>query len=114
MPTTRARQLRANPTDAEKALWRHLRQRQLNGVRFRRQQPLGAYVVDFISFDAMLVVEVDGGQHATADESARDAFIRGEGFQVLRFWNNDVLSNIEGVLMTIAAAAQPSPGAVPD
>ena len=98
-----ARDLRKNPTDAEAKLWQHLRHKQLDGYRFRRQHPLGQYVVDFICLDAMLVIEVDGGQHAefTRRDERRTAFLEKQGFRVLRFWNNEVLGNINGVITTI-------------
>jgi very-short-patch-repair endonuclease len=96
---TRARELRNNPTDAERVLWRQLRFWQLDGYKFRRQQPLGRYVVDFVCLEKRVVVEVDGGQHAeqVALDAERDRWLRDEGFVVLRFWNNDVLKNIDGV-----------------
>jgi len=109
-PIQQARNLRANMTDAEKALWRRLRNRQLNGHRLRRQVPLGEYIVDFACFDPKLVIELDGGQHAhagnrTADKE-RTAWLEGEGFLVLRFWKNDVLQNIDGVVGVIATAQE--------
>ncbi len=74
----------------------------MEGLKFRRQQPIGSYIVDFVCFSKMLVIEVDGGQHAENEkDKQRDAWLRGEGFKVLRFWNNEVLQNIEGVLETI-------------
>ncbi|HWA47774.1 MAG TPA: DUF559 domain-containing protein [Dongiaceae bacterium] len=90
-------------TDAEQALWRSLRDRQLDGYRFRRQVPIGGYIVDFACLDVGLVVEVDGGQHAIhADgDKVRDAWLAKEGYRVVRFWNNDVLGNREGVLLKI-------------
>jgi len=99
--TARARALRLNMTDAERLLWRRLRAEQL-GVKFRRQTPIGPYIVDFVCIPGSLVVEVDGGQHNGAESDLRrDAFLQRQGYTVLRFWNNDVLSNIEGVLVTI-------------
>ena len=99
---TRARRLRANLTDAERALWRELRQRQL-GWRFRRQFPIPPYVVDFACIEARLLVEADGGQHALSGrDRRRDARLRALGWRVLRFWNNDILQNRAGVLQTIA------------
>lgn len=93
-------------TAAEQALWRNLRDRQLEGHRFRRQVPIGRYIVDFACLDMGLVVEVDGGQHEIrADgDKVRDAWLAKEGYRVLRFWNNDVLANREGVLLTIRDA----------
>ena len=98
-----SRNLRKNPTDAEAKLWHHLRRKQLDGYRFRRQHPLGQYVVDFICLEAMLVIEVDGGQHAKfiRRDERRTAFLEKQGFRVLRFWNNEVLGNINGVITTI-------------
>jgi len=103
MSTTRAQQLRGNQTDAEGLLWSRLRDRQLDDFKFRRQSPIGRYVVDFICMEPRLIVEVDGGQHAvqTRRDGARSAWMAGQGLQVIRFWNNDVLGNIEGVLTVI-------------
>jgi very-short-patch-repair endonuclease len=107
----RAKQLRTLMTDAERRLWYVLRSRGV-GVKFRRQVPLGPYIVDFVSFDAKVIVEVDGGQHAdNKRDVARDRYFTGRGYRVLRFWNNDVLSNPEGVLESIDAVIHPSPGA---
>lgn len=109
--TAIARVLRKNSTDVERLLWRHLRAGRFAGYRFRRQQPLGPYVVDFACFEARLVIELDGGQHADQEEAdkIRDQWLNGQGFQVLRFWNNEVLTNLEGVLQCIHAALPPSP-----
>ena len=104
MVDERARILRKNMTDAERRLWRHLRQRQLDGDKFRRQVRIGPYIADFACLDLLIVIEVDGGQpaEARAYDSRRDDYMRGQGFRVLRFWNNDVLSNMEGVWEAIA------------
>ena len=98
----RARRLRRASTEAEKLLWQKLRARQLGGAKFRRQTPIGPYIVDFVSFEHKLVLEIDGGQH---NESAgrqhdikRTTWLEDQGFRVLRFWNNQVLANLEGVL----------------
>ena len=103
-----AAHLRANMTAAERLLWSRLRRRQIGGVRFRRQVPLGAFIVDFACFAARLIVEIDGGQHALAAgrerDAARDAWLVGQGFRVLRFWNHEVLGNLDGVLAVIDAA----------
>ena len=100
----RARELRKNMTDAEQTLWRRLRGEQLGG-HFRRQAPIGSYIVDFVSFHHRLIIELDGGQHGEANQAAYDlertAFLQGEGFRVLRFWNHEVLQNREGVLQRI-------------
>ena len=92
-------------TDAERRLWQSLRQRQLNGYKFRRQQPLGPYIVDFVCFEARLIVELDGSQHQQQEayDHARDAWLRQQGYRVLRFWNNAVFENHDGVLMSILA-----------
>jgi very-short-patch-repair endonuclease len=103
-----ARRLRLTPTDAEIRLWSRLRRRQLDGFRFRRQHPLGPYVVDFFCAEAKLVVEVDGGQHAE-DDAARTRWIEARGYRVVRFWNNDVLANTDGVLRTILHALRAAP-----
>lgn len=100
-----ARHLRQNMTDAERHLWRQLRERQILGCKFRRQYPVGPYVADFACIEAMLVIEVDGGQHAgSAEDIKRTRLIETSGYCVLRFWNNDVLNNIEGVIGVIQAA----------
>lgn len=100
----RARFLRRNMTDAERRLWRNLRRRLL-GVHFRRQVPMGCYIVDFACLSRHIVIEVDGGQHLQSETDAlRDRWLRSQGFQVLRFWNHEVLKNMEGVLQAIALA----------
>ncbi len=111
MASTTARRLRQTPTDAEQRLWSQLRRRQIEGARFRRQAPIGSYVVDFVCFDAKLVIEVDGGQHAKQQDrdSRRTAWLETQGFRVLRFWNHEVLGNIEGVAEIIAGALRASP-----
>lgn len=96
-------ELRNNSTDVERLLWRHLRNSQLEGIKFRRQQPVETYIVDFVSFDKKLVVELDGGQHSnnTDYDTQRDICLKSNGFTVLRFWNNDVIENVEEVLEVI-------------
>ena len=91
-------------TDAERLLWHALRSKQLNGHRFRRQHPVGEYIADFVYIEQKIVVELDGGQHQEQLEydECRTAFLNRHGWQVLRFWNNDVLNNLHGVLSTIA------------
>jgi very-short-patch-repair endonuclease len=108
MNTQRARSLRATMTDAERALWQALRRKQLDAFRFRRQQPIGPYVADFYCAIARLVIEVDGGQHTGGIDAARDAWLAARGYRVLRFWNNDVLGNIEGVVAAIRLALEES------
>lgn len=105
-----ARQLRRSMTDAEKRLWYHLRDRQLNGVKFKRQQVLGRYIVDFVCFETRLVIELDGGQHLDRKaDISRDAWLRAQGFEVLRFWNNDVLKDTAAVPERIDELTAPSP-----
>jgi primosomal protein N' (replication factor Y) len=92
-------------TDAERALWRLLRHRQIKNLRFRRQVPIDHYIADFACLEARLIVEVDGGQHFESEtDRKRDAYLRSQGFRVLRLWNNDVLSNPDGVHRTIIEA----------
>jgi len=100
----RAHTLRVDQTDAEAQLWNRLRDRRLAGAKFRRQYPTGPYIVDFCCAERRLIVEVDGGQHSEADsgDERRSAYLASFGFKVLRFWNTDVLSNIESVLGQIA------------
>jgi very-short-patch-repair endonuclease len=104
--TQRARALRKNPTEAERALWKHLRMRQLEGHKFRRQQLLGAYIVDLVCLERKLIIEVDGGQHGeqVVSDAERTAWLEARGFRVLRFWNHDVLRNIEVVKEVIRGA----------
>jgi very-short-patch-repair endonuclease len=106
MPNQRARDLRRNLTNAERRLWSQLRLRQIEGHRFRRQRPVGPYVVDFICLEQRLVIEVDGGQHAerTSQDAKRDAWLRSQGYRILRYWNNEVLSQTEGVVQVIMGA----------
>jgi very-short-patch-repair endonuclease len=99
--TNRARALRRLPTDAERRLWYFLRRNHL-GFRFRRQFPLPPYFVDFACIEARLIVEADGGQHAVPGEhERRDAFLTSKGWRILRFWNNDILQNQDGVFRII-------------
>jgi len=99
-----ARQLRNEPTDAEKLLWLQLRKDQL-GFRFRRQLAIGAYIVDFACPVKNIIIELDGGQHVeqVAYDHARTEFLESQGYKVLRFWSNDILDNIEGVLQVIVS-----------
>ena len=112
MLTERARSLRRNLTEPEQRLWQKLRNRQLGGLKFRRQSPVGPYVADFLCLEARLIVEVDGETHAStqAADAGRTAFLENEGFRVIRFSNVEVMENVEGVLMHILAVAlAPSP-----
>jgi len=99
--TVISRKLRNNPTEAEKKLWYFLRNKNL-GYKFRRQQPIGPYFPDFVCLDKLLIIELDGGQHyGSAEDKVRDNYFKKEGFTVLRFWNNEVMENIDGVLTKI-------------
>ena len=106
VPVTVARGLRQKQTEAEKLLWFKLRNKQLGGVKFRRQQPIGNYIVDFICFEKKLIIEIDGGQHNEAlikeNDIQRTKWLEAEGYRVLRFWNSDVMNNAEGVLESIS------------
>jgi len=99
-----AKTLRKRSTNAENVLWRHLRAKRFRGIKFRRQQPIGTYIVDFVCFEKRIVIEVDGGGHISekVQDNERDRWLGKEGFKVLRFWNNEVLQNIEGVLEVIS------------
>ncbi|BBO11224.1 hypothetical protein TM102_26940 [Bradyrhizobium sp. TM102] len=108
--TERARHLRAALTDAEGTLWYRFRARRLNGYKFVRQEPIGPYTVDFICREARLIIEVDGGQHAdSAHDAVRDKWLIDRNYRILRFWNNDVSSNLVGVLETIVTALAEAP-----
>jgi very-short-patch-repair endonuclease len=106
----RARDLRQNQTEAEGLLWRRLRSRLLGGFKFVRQEPIGPYFADFVCREQKLVVEVDGATHSTDDERRRDAkreeFLHGQGYRVVRFHNDEVYRNIDGVLETILVALE--------
>jgi very-short-patch-repair endonuclease len=106
---TQARELRNNPTNTERVLWRQIRSWQLDGYKFRRQQPLGPYIVDFVCLEKRVVVEVDGGQHGDQVDAERDNWLRDQGFVVLRFWNNEVLKNMDGVREVILRNLQSTP-----
>ena len=120
MSNTFARALRKSMTDAERKLWRGLRMRQLHGYKFRRQFSLGSYIVDFVCLEARLIIEVDGGQHVEQKygDAERDAWLKSQNFHVLRYWNNQVLNELDAVLADIARVleatsslppSQPSP-----
>jgi very-short-patch-repair endonuclease len=113
-PTTRARTLRANPTEAERRLWAGLSARGVRGVRFNRQVPIGPCICDFVARAIGLVIEVDGGQHAGSEADAeRTRFLQARGYRVLRFWNDEVLRNMEGVVAVISAALADTPSPYP-
>jgi very-short-patch-repair endonuclease len=109
-PTKRARQLRNNATDAERKLWSHLSHRQLGGHKFSRQRPIGPFICDFLCRERGLVIEVGGGQHSESNaDLPRTTFLWSEGLTILRFWNDEVLTNMDGVLTTILASLERLP-----
>jgi adenine-specific DNA-methyltransferase len=97
-----ARRLRRDQTAVERKLWYALRDRRLYGFKFRRQQPIGSYVVDFVCFEEKLIVELDGGQHGfdekLAADAARTAYLQNEGFRVMRYWNSELVENLDGAM----------------
>ena len=116
--TTRARQLRRAQTDAEKRLWYRLNNRQLAGCKFVRQEPIGPYFADFVCREHRIVIELDGSQHAESEyDRVRDAFMTERGYRVMRFWNNEIMTNLDGIVETIYVAltspAAPHPVAPP-
>jgi very-short-patch-repair endonuclease len=99
---TIAKKLRINSTDTEKYLWKYLRGKQLTGFKFRRQHPVGKYIVDFVNLERKIIIEVDGGQHSeNKKDKLRDKWLKEKGYEVLRFWDNEVFTNVEGVLEVI-------------
>ena len=115
-----AKTLRTNQTEAEQRLWYHLRARRFMDLKFKRQKPMGRYIVDFVCVERRLIIEIDGGQHAEQVEydQHRDAWLRSQGYTVLRFWNNEVMQQFEGVLeqirltLTLTLSLSPSPSPV--
>ncbi|MEA3275674.1 MAG: DUF559 domain-containing protein [Pseudomonadota bacterium] len=108
------KRLRSHQTDAEQRLWYHLRGHRFMGLKFKRQKPVGRYIVDFVCHERRIIVEVDGGQHAlrTGHDLQRDTWSRDQGYRVLRFWNHEVMQQLDGVLEGIRSAAlSPSPPA---
>lgn len=112
LSTKNAKLLRQNQTDAERILWNHLRAYRLDGFKFRRQQPIGPFIVDFVCFERKLIIEVDGGHHSLPNEAeydnTRTEWLESQGFHVLRFWNNQVLKEIEPVQQAILNALEGS------
>ena len=106
-----ARRLRRDQTDAERKLWFRLRDRRLRGLKFRRQVTIGNYIADFCCESARLIIELDGGQHSAREsqDAKRTTALESQGYLVLRFWNNDVLQNIDGVLESILDTLRPVP-----
>ena len=108
--TNTSRRLRRDATFAEQRLWYRLRSRSLCGMKFVRQEPIGPYIVDFVCREQRLIIEVDGGQHAeNKRDVVRDQWLRDHGYRTLRFWNNDVIENTDGVLEAIAEVLHASP-----
>lgn len=101
--TAAAKELRKKSTYAERLLWCHLRSKQLKGLKFRRQEQIGRFIVDFVCYEKSLIIEADGGQHVVEHEKdeERTLWLNSQGFQVLRFWNHEILTNIDGVLDVI-------------
>jgi very-short-patch-repair endonuclease len=100
----RARTLRQNMTEAERRAWQILRSQQMHGYKFRRQVPIGRYIANFVCHEARLIVEIDGGQHdgSSPQEAERSGFLQNQGYRILRFWNDEVIANLDGVHQTIA------------
>jgi len=98
-----AKSLRKNQTQAERLVWSFLKAKQVDGLKFKRQAPIGNYIADFVCFDAKLIIEIDGGQHSseTSKDFKRTGWLQSQGFKVLRFWNNDVLRNTDAVMTMI-------------
>lgn len=106
----RAKWMRANPTEAEQKLWQMLRTKRLAGYKFKRQVVIDWYIADFVNFEARVIVEADGSQHLENEyDVRRDAYLKGQGFEVLRFWNNDILRNMDNIQEAIWNALQNSP-----
>ncbi len=100
--------MRQEPTGAEARFWHHARNRAIGGMKFRRQVPVGRYIVDFLCLEEKLIVEIDGGQHGDEQDGARDSYLRACGYRVLRFWNSDV-ADMEAVVESILAERPPHP-----
>ena len=107
--TSRSRKLRRDATDAERKLWSILRNRQLAVYKFRQQVEIDGYIADFLCAERRLIIEVDGGQHTPERDARRTAYLESQGFRILRFWNHDVLQNLDGVWTTIEAALTTPP-----
>ena len=106
--------MRSNPTEAEDRLWYHLRAHRFMGLKFKRQKPVGPFIADFVCLELKLIIEADGGQHGNEADAKRNAWFKGQGFTVLRFWNNEILGQTEAVLERIrqtVIALSPSPPA---
>jgi len=110
-----AKSLRKRSTDVEQLLWRNIRAGQIDGVKFRRQQPIGPYIVDFVSLGNGIIIELDGGQHKTSQEEdeERDAWFRKQGFTVLRFWNSEVIQDMNAILEVVKNSLIEAPSPLP-
>jgi very-short-patch-repair endonuclease len=111
---TLARKLRRESTDAERLIWKYLKSKKLSGFKFRRQEPIGKYIADFVCFENKIIIEIDGSQHNMPvnrmNDEERTRWLKGRGFRVLRFWNSEVLKNMDGVWETILRHCEsPSP-----
>jgi len=106
-----AKALRTQQTNAEQRLWYHLRAHRFMGLKFKRQKPMGRCIVDFVCMERRLIIEIDGGQHAeqVGYDKHRDAWLRSQEYTVLRFWNNEVMQNLEGMLEQVRCALTLSP-----
>ncbi len=113
--TETAKDLRKRMTDAERVLWLRLKAKQFDGLKFRRQEQIGRFIVDFVCFEKGIIVEADGGQHAAerGKDEERSQWLNSQGFTVLRFWNNDILTNPEGVMEEIRSACMEAPSPRP-
>ncbi|VVT15609.1 DNA (Cytosine-5-)-methyltransferase [Erythrobacter sp. EC-HK427] len=109
-----AKHMRREPTDAERKLWSLLRGKRLGGHKFKRQEQIGDYIVDLVCFGSRVIIEADGSQHSDDADAARDHWLTSQGFRVLRFWNNEILNNSDGVAqMVLAALETPLPDPLP-
>lgn len=113
--THTARELRQRSTNAEQLLWRHLKAKQLAGLKFRRQEQIGRFIADFVCYEKKIIIEADGGQHAIEQEKDRERsqWLNAQGFSVLRFWNHEILTNIDGVLEVIKKYCDKPPSPSP-
>jgi very-short-patch-repair endonuclease len=109
-PRNFAKRLRSTMTDTEVIVWANLRARKFENAKFRRQVPIGKYIADFVSFEARLIIELDGSQHSESEhDNLRDAWLAAQGFRVLRFWNSDIRDELDGAMRTISDALKETP-----
>jgi len=114
--TEAAKELRQKSTDAERLLWQRLKAKQLDGLKFRRQEQIGRFIADFVCYEKSIIVEADGGQHAVEriKDEERTEWLNAQGFRVVRFWNHEILTNTEGVMESIRQhCLAPLPGPLP-